>query len=74
MAPGSAAVHLAMVRACSANGWRERAVERLLLLDRLLAVDPDPVARGMLLASCAAHRDLGPRLASIADGGVVVGG
>lgn len=74
LSPGSAAVHLAMVRTYFANGWRDRAVERLLLLDRLLSLDPDPVARGMLVASCAAHRDLDPRLASIADSGAVAGG
>ncbi|CAN5695241.1 hypothetical protein BH24CHL8_BH24CHL8_07620 [soil metagenome] len=67
-APRSPAVHLAMVRTYLASGWRERAVERLLLLDRLLVLDQDAVARGALRAACAAERHLDPRLAAIADG------
>lgn len=67
LAPGSPAVHLAMVRTYLASGWRERAVERLLLLDRLLVLDQDPAARAALVAICAAQRDLDPRLAAIAD-------
>ncbi len=57
-----------MVRTYLASGWRERAVERLLLLDRLLVLDQDAVARGALRATCAAQRHLDPRLAAIADG------
>jgi len=68
LAPGSPAVHLAMVRTYLAYGWGERAVERLLLLDRLLTLDHDLPARTELIATCAAQRDLDPRLASIADG------
>lgn len=66
LAPGSAAVHLAMVRAYLARGWQEHAVERLLLLDRLLQLDPDPTAGAALHSVCAANRDLDPRLAAIA--------
>lgn len=67
LAPGSPAVHLAMVRTYLVCGWRERAVERLLLLDRLLHLDDDPTARAALVATCAANRELDPRLAAIAS-------
>ncbi len=66
LAPGSPAVHLAMVRTYLACGWRERAVERLLLLDRLLELDQDAKSRAALIATCAANRELDPRLAAIA--------
>ena len=67
LAPGSPAVHLAMVRTYLVCGWRERAVERLLLLDRLLQLDDDPTARAALVATCAANRELDPRLAAISS-------
>jgi len=56
-----------MVRAYLECGWREQAVERLLLLDRLLQLDDDPTARAALVATCVANRELDPRLAAIAS-------
>ena len=40
-APGSATVHVELARLYLARGWRERAVDKLLLLDRLMVVAGD---------------------------------
>jgi tetratricopeptide (TPR) repeat protein len=69
IAPASAAVHLLMVRVYLAREQGERAVERLVLLDRLLTLEPDASSRADLAAICAERRALDPRIAAIADGG-----
>jgi tetratricopeptide (TPR) repeat protein len=40
-APGSAIVHLELARLYLARGWRDRAADKLLLLDRLMVVAGD---------------------------------
>lgn len=64
---GSSAVHLQMVRCYLGRGWHDRAVERLLLLDRLLTLDGDAASREELRLLCGQERDLDPRLARIAS-------
>ena len=45
ISPDAPSVHLALVRLYLGRGWRERAVEKLTLLDRLLALGPASGAR-----------------------------
>jgi tetratricopeptide (TPR) repeat protein len=40
-APGSATVHLELARLYLARGWRDRAADKIILLDRLMAVAGD---------------------------------
>ncbi len=68
LAPGSPTVHLAMVRCYLAREWPQRAVERLVLLDDLLTLQPDDVARATLLTICRQLAAIDPRLAAIAGG------
>ena len=51
-APGSALVHVELARLYLARGWRDRAVDKLMLLDRLMLVaeDADGHAAAMELA------------------------
>lgn len=65
IAPGSAAVHLAMIRTYLGRGWTDRAVDRLVLLDRLLTLDPDPLAHEALLRACRDNAALDARLAAL---------
>ena len=66
IAPGSPAVHLVMIRAYLARGWNDMAVERLVLLDRLLTLDPDPVWREAHVRACRDNSALDARLAAFA--------
>lgn len=53
VSPGSADAHLALVRLYMSLGWRERAAEKLLLLDRLLELDRAPADRERVAAMTA---------------------
>jgi tetratricopeptide (TPR) repeat protein len=65
---GAPAVHLQMARLYFLHGWNDRAVERLLLLERLLAFDNDPLAETGLRELAKLHSDADPRLATLAAG------
>lgn len=65
---GSPAVHLQMARLYFLRGWNDRAVERLLLLERLLAFDNDPLAETGLRELARLHEDVDARLATLAIG------
>ncbi|MGZ3632144.1 MAG: tetratricopeptide repeat protein [Candidatus Limnocylindrales bacterium] len=67
ISPDAPAVHLALARLYLARGWRERAVEKLVLLDRLLTLEPAPAARRALTALAAGHAASDPRLAALAS-------
>lgn len=64
--PDAPAVHLALARLYFARNWRERAVEKVVLIDRLLDLQPAPAARRELAALAAAYEAQDPRLAAIA--------
>jgi tetratricopeptide (TPR) repeat protein len=71
-APGSAIVHVELTRLYLARGWRDRAAEKLLLLDRLMVVagDVDGHAAAVDLARSALADE--PRVAAwlaAVDGG-----
>ena len=66
VAPGAAEVHLALARLYLQRGWRDRAVEKLLLLDRLLELDGAEGSRERVAALAAEHVPDEPRLATVA--------
>lgn len=67
---GAPSVHLQMARIYFQRGWTDRAVERLLLLDRLLAFDNDPGAVSALRELAKIHRGDDARLSGLtAPGG-----
>lgn len=65
--PGSVRVHLQMTRLYFQRGWTAKGVERALLLDRLLSLDPDPSIAGELRQLAAANAAADARLAAIAN-------
>jgi tetratricopeptide (TPR) repeat protein len=67
-APDSASVHLTLTKVYLARGWRERAVEKLLLLDRLLELDGAVEARRELSELARQHVAAEPGLESLAAG------
>jgi tetratricopeptide (TPR) repeat protein len=66
VAPGAAEVHLALARLYFRRGWRDRAVEKLLLLDRLLDLEGAEAPRASLASLANEHLPDEPRLASVA--------
>ena len=66
LSSGATRIHLEMVRLYFRLGWREKAVERLLLLDRLLELAPEPAAGQQLLELARRHSASDVRLAGIA--------
>jgi len=66
--PGSPRIHLALCRLYFARGWRERAIEHLALLDRLLELEPDAKLRQQLKALAGEHAAEDARAAAIAGG------
>ena len=66
-APGSPAVHLALASFYLERGWKERGVEKLVLLDLLLALDGDEANRRALGELAARHAAGDQRLASLAS-------
>jgi tetratricopeptide (TPR) repeat protein len=70
--PGSAALHLELARLYMDRGWTERAGEKLVLLDRLLALRDDTASRHELrsvAASLAPGTVTLPVLAEVAQDG-----
>lgn len=67
-APDAASVHLTLAKVYLARGWRERAVEKLLLLDRLLELDGAVEARRELSELARQHVAAEPGLEPLAAG------
>jgi tetratricopeptide (TPR) repeat protein len=68
LAPGDADVHLALAHLYFERGWRDRAVEKLVLLDRLMAIEPRPGAHDQLLALARERAPDDARLAALFGG------
>jgi tetratricopeptide (TPR) repeat protein len=64
---GAPSVHLQMARIYFRRGWNDRAVERMLLLDRLLTIEPDPATWAGLRELARLHQAADPRLSSMAS-------
>jgi tetratricopeptide (TPR) repeat protein len=73
LASGSAKVHLEMIRLYFLRGWRDLAVERLLLLDRLLELAPESEVRAEVGRLATEHARRDPRLAPIAASSSALG-
>jgi len=65
--PNASRVHLQMTRLYLQRGWIDKGVERALLLDRLLTLDPDPAIDGQLRELAAANAASDHRLAALAN-------
>lgn len=63
---GSTRIHVELVRLYFRRGWRELAVERLLLVDRLLDLAPDAAAGDALVELARQNAAVDGRLAAIA--------
>jgi tetratricopeptide (TPR) repeat protein len=69
-APGSAAAHLWLARLYFERGWNDRAIEKVLLLQRLLDLEPDDEVREGMLALAREHSDEEPSLAAVTAAGL----
>ena len=67
ISPDAPSVHLALVRLYLGRGWRERAIEKLTLLDHLLALGPASGARRQIATLAAAHANGDPRMLALAS-------
>jgi tetratricopeptide (TPR) repeat protein len=65
--PSSARVHLQMTRLYFARGWTDKGVERALLLDRLLSLEPDESIAAELRALALTNAAVDERLAALAN-------
>ena len=75
-APGSAIVHVELARLYLARGWRDRAADKLILLDRLMAVAGDEDGHAAAVALARASLADEPRVAAwlaATDGGPPAG-
>jgi tetratricopeptide (TPR) repeat protein len=62
---GSAAVHLELSRLYFLRGWHQRGVERMLLLDKLLKLEPNDAVGNALAELAAKYRSVDGRLAGL---------
>ncbi|MEX2547096.1 MAG: hypothetical protein WD830_04825 [Chloroflexota bacterium] len=67
IAPGSARIHLELTRLYFRRGWADKGVERALLIDRLLSLDPDPIVAAELRQLAADNASADERLAALAN-------
>jgi tetratricopeptide (TPR) repeat protein len=67
IAPSAPRIHLQLVRLYFQRGWSEKAVERALLLDRLLTLDPEPTVHEQLRKLAAQYVAADQRLATLAN-------
>jgi tetratricopeptide (TPR) repeat protein len=65
LAPGSAKTHLVLAQLYFARGWRDQAVEKLVLLDRLLELEPVPQIRSAMVELIWQQAPDEPRLAPV---------
>ena len=63
---GSPAIHLELSRLYFMHGWHQRAVDHLLLLDKLLRLEPNAEVRGGVTELAAQYGSLDPRLEALA--------
>ena len=63
---GSPAIHLELSRLYFMHGWHQRAVDHLLLLDKLLRLEPNAEVRGGVTELAAQYGSLDPRLEGLA--------
>jgi len=62
---GSAAIHLELSRLYFMHGWHQRAVDHLLLLDKLLRLEPNDEVRGGISELAAQYGSLDTRLEAL---------
>ena len=67
IAPSAPRIHLQLARLYFQRGWQDKAVERALLLDRLLTLDPDNAVHEQLRGLAAEHASGDQRLAALAN-------
>jgi tetratricopeptide (TPR) repeat protein len=67
ISPGAPRVHLELTRLYFRRGWTEQGVERALLLDRLLGLEPDPAIHAELRQIAAENASADVRLAVVAN-------
>lgn len=67
VAPSAPRIHLQLVRLYFQRGWSDKAIERALLLDRLLSLDPEPTVHDQLRAIAAENAASDQRLAALAN-------
>jgi Tfp pilus assembly protein PilF len=65
IAPGAPALHVALARLYLSRGWRERAVDKLQLLDRLLEIDGDVDGRALAAELARGRLADAPQLAAL---------
>jgi tetratricopeptide (TPR) repeat protein len=65
--PSAPRIHLQLARLYFKRGWPDKAVERALLLDRLLALDPEPSVHEQLRKLAADNLTIDYRLAPLAN-------
>lgn len=65
ISPGDTAVHLALARLYFERGWRDRAVEKLVLLERLVDIEPHEETRVQLVALARERAADDPRLTHV---------
>jgi len=67
VAPSAPRIHLQLVRLYFQRGWPDKAVERALLLDRLLNLDPEPTVHQQLRSLAAENAATDQRLTALAS-------
>jgi hypothetical protein len=67
LVPGHLEVHVQMTAIYLQRGWREHAVSRLVLLDRLLRLEDQPAVRGSIEALVRTHGRQHPEIAAFAQ-------
>ena len=67
VSPGSARIHLELTRLYFRRGWTDKAVERALLLDRLLGLEPDDAIHAELRQLAAENAAVDERLSELAN-------
>jgi tetratricopeptide (TPR) repeat protein len=65
--PSAPRTHLQLARLYFQRGWPDKAVERALLLDRLLSLDPEPGVQEQLRKLAAEYVGADQRLATLAN-------
>lgn len=68
VAPGAPRIHLELCRLYFRRGWSDQGVERALLLQRLLTLEPDPTIEAELRRLAAENVSADDRLAALANG------
>lgn len=67
VAPGAPRIHLELCRLYFRRGWSDQGVERALLLERLLTLEPDPAIEDELRQLAAENAAADDRLAALAN-------